>query len=333
MKKNVLASYAVFSILKDNSKSVYDVIEVFIASYLQKAKVYNFSLSEIVVNINNEFNFKLPTAVIRKSLKHMKGIIENDEDYSVDFSKIKKIDVSQIQESEQYMKQLLTLIYSYIETRLEKKLSDEEKQEIISEFIKYLLNSKCSDLYMKFFATFLLENENNEFVVKYTNEIKEGSIIYVGITTDLQVDDNNIDNLGIFKHKMIIYLDTEILYHYYGLNGKYFKQQAMDFFNLVKEINKKERYIEFRYFADVKREIHDYYRAAEEVVRDGILKKKECAMAEIIKGCSSPSDIINKRTKFFTFLKNNHIEEDEIDSYYTNEENYKYNIEGGEEVH
>ena len=69
MKKNVLASYAVFSILKDNSKSVYDVIEVFIASYLQKAKVYNFSLSEIVVNINNEFNFKLPTAVIRKSLK------------------------------------------------------------------------------------------------------------------------------------------------------------------------------------------------------------------------------------------------------------------------
>ena len=45
MKKNVLASYAVFSILKDNSKSVYDVIEVFIASYLQKAKVYNFSLS------------------------------------------------------------------------------------------------------------------------------------------------------------------------------------------------------------------------------------------------------------------------------------------------
>lgn len=34
MNKNILSSYAVFSKLKDEGKTIYDVIRVFIAAYL-----------------------------------------------------------------------------------------------------------------------------------------------------------------------------------------------------------------------------------------------------------------------------------------------------------
>lgn len=98
--------------------------------------------------------------------------------------------------------------------------------------------SSCSEINMKFISAFLLENENDSLIVEMINAIKEGAIIYTGITTDLNIDDNNIDNLGIWRKEITIFLDTEILFHLYGYNGEYYKQQADDFISKQAEENR-----------------------------------------------------------------------------------------------
>lgn len=123
----------------------------------------------------------------------------------------------------------------------------------------------------------------------------------------------------------------EILFHLCGYNGEYYKQQTLDFISLVKDINRKRKFVYLKYFSKVREEIYDFFKTAEIIVSKGTLNENSVAMSEIAKGCAFPSNIIEKRTSFFEFLKRNHIEEDLNDSYYSDESNFKYNIEGGEE--
>lgn len=335
MKKDILSSYALFSKLKDEGKSIYDVIKVFIAAYLQESKKYEFSLSEITFGINTDFNFKLPAAVIRKALVKMKGISHsNDEKYSVDYSSLANINVSEIKKLEDSINKVLLSLRLYIENKNNKEQNEQEKNNLNDDFLKYLMYSSCSEINMKYISAFLLENENDSLIVEMINAIKEGAIIYTGITTDLNIDDNNIDNLGIWRKEITIFLDTEILFHLYGYNGEYYKQQADDFISLVKEINRNRKFVYLKYFLKVKEEIYAFFKAAESIVSKGFLNENTVAMSAIVKGCAFPSDVIEKRTLFFDFLKQYSIEEDLNDSYYSDETNFKYNIEDSkEEVH
>lgn len=47
---------------------------------------------------------------------------------------------------------------------------------------------------------------------------------------------------------LVIYLDTEILFHFAGYNGELYKSLFEDFYKLVKEINSSNRKIFFKYF-------------------------------------------------------------------------------------
>ena len=86
-----------------------------------------------------------------------------------------------------------------------------------------------------------------------------------------------------------------------------------------------------KYFTKVKEEIYAFFKAAENVVSKGFLNENTVAMSAIVRGCSSPSDVVEKKALFFNFLKQYSIEEDANDSYYTDENNFKYNIENAEE--
>ena len=332
MKKDILSSYALFSKLKDGGKSIYDVIIVFIAAYLQECKKYQFSLSEITFGVNTDFNFNLPTAVIRKALVKMKGISHrSDEKYSVDYSLLANINISEIKRSSGAINEVLFSLMAYVENKTNRKLSEQERETLNNDFLKYVMHSSCSEINMKYISAFLLENENDGSTVEITNAIKEGAIIYTGITTDLKIDDNNIDNLGIWKKEITIFLDMEILFHLYGYNGEYYKQQADDFISLVREINRKKRFVYLKYFTKVEEEIYAFFKAAENVVSQGFLNENTVAMSAIVKGCASPSDVVEKRVSFFNFLKQFSIEKDTNDSYYSDETNFKYNIENYEE--
>lgn len=289
-------------------------------------------LSEIACGVNTDFNFNLPAAVIRKTLIRMKGISHhNDEKYSVDYSLLANIDLSEIKNSSEAINGVLFSLIAYVENKTDKNLSEQEKENLNNDFLKYVMHSSCSEINMKYISIFILENENDSSIVEIINAIKEGAIIYIGITTDLKIDDNNIDNLGIWKKEITIFLDMEILFHLYGYNGEYYKQQADDFISLVKEINRTKRFVHLKYFTKVKEEIYAFFKAAENVVSKGFLNENTVAMSAIVRGCSSPSDVVEKKALFFNFLKQYSIEEDANDSYYTDENNFKYNIENAEE--
>lgn len=101
----------------------------------------------------------------------------------------------------------------------------------------------------------------------------------------------------------------------------------MDFFELVKEVNRKalKQIIRIKYFDSVKNEIDKFFNIAERIV-DGkdTLDCSNIAMTTIVQGCEHKSDVIAKKTEFYNLLKDNLIYEEESNKF--SHENQRYNI-------
>lgn len=77
---------------------------------------------------------------------------------------------------------------------------------------------------------FVLKNEHNQEIQTGLNKIREGSILYVGIS-------HNIDELGSITKPLTLYLGTEILFSLAGYNGVIYQQFANDFYDQVRTAN------------------------------------------------------------------------------------------------
>lgn len=332
MNYYLLSSYAVFSKLYDAKKSIYELLETFVITYLNESKKYDFDIIEFYYEFNHFFGFNLPQAVLKKTISRVEGIKYNDQQgkYLVDFNKIPQVKNVVFNELNDESEKLFSKLVDYV---CSKKNINKEKcdtDQLFSDFIYFLVNNNCrNEQNLQLIATFLIENEDNDSYRKTLNTIKEGIIIYYGITTDLLVKDSVSDVRGSWKTKLTIYLDVEILFHFYGLNGLYYQQQAEDFFALVREINKQEQLIDLRYFTEVEKEMYDFFYAAEMNIETKRLHADSTAMSKLVEGCDTRSQIVLKRTKFFNFLQANRIIKDEFDEYFA-EKNYKYNIQSTE---
>lgn len=196
----------------------------------------------------------------------------------------------------------------------------------MNDLYLFLLRNTCSSDNLRLVSAFLIKNENNEKYMILLNKIKEGLIIYDGITTDLDYSSNKINHHGTWKTQMTLYLNMEILFHIAGYNGEYFKQIADDFLSFIREINRTTKYIDLRYFSETKRDVESYFFAAERIVETGKLEDDKPAMKAITNGCRTRSDIAARRTVFFNLLFKTGINLEEKDDFYE-EKNYKYNIE------
>lgn len=319
-----LASMAVFSQMHDKYKNVYDIIRAFIVSYLHKNHKYQFLIKEVVDGLNTYFNFVLPTAVVRTALKKTKGITVSNHLYRVDYQELPQNGVFDIEENERDNDKIFEQLICFVEEKKKVTLSDEEKEFVLRCFCSFLLNSSTITIYSEFISAFIVLNNKDKNLQNKLNEIKEGIIIYSGITTDI-----DLSKLGGWNKKLTIYLDTEILFHIAGLNGEYYLQQAEDLLSLVKEINSKNHLIELKYFQEIKKEIDSFFYAAEQVVTKGKLLSESVAMKKITDNCKTSSDVIIKQTKFFSNLNLLGIREDECNAFYINE-NFKFNIEDKE---
>ncbi|MBQ4437542.1 hypothetical protein II898_01570 [bacterium] len=331
MNYYLLSAYAVFSKLYDAKKSIYDLLSHYVVTFIRKNKKYNFVLSSFVYDFNDFYGFKLPQAVVKKVLSSSKGITFNrkTEEYSVDFKILPDSNIKDFDEYKKETDSILNSLVEYVQNIENSELSQEDKEQLCIDFSEYLLKTSCkNDKNLKLILAFLIENQDNEKCSKTLNTIKEGIIIYSGITTSLMLNDSINDVRGTWNTNLTIYLDTEILFHLYGYNGLFFKQQADDFLQLVKEINKKGHFIELKYFSEVDKEVKDYFYAAEKNVEKGKNVSTLTAMAYIVDGCKSQSDIILKKQQFFNFLEQQKINKDETDYYV--EHNFQYNIEGGD---
>ena len=71
-------------------KNVQDVICSFIKHYIVSTRSYDFLLEEIYNGINSFYNFKLPIAIVKSSLRKLKDFVSKNSEghYLVDIAKL-----------------------------------------------------------------------------------------------------------------------------------------------------------------------------------------------------------------------------------------------------
>ena len=326
-----LASLAVFRELHDSKKDVYEIISEFLREIISSNAKYQFNLTEISQLLNDTFDFKIPEAVIRTALKKLKFLNKEKGFYVIeDLSELNITSNitnkhSEIQRNNEH---IINNLFSYIEREKGRKLSLEEKEKIVQAFCNFILDESISEDYSELISAFIVNIRSNTGFTKQLETIKEGVVLYSGIKYN-----SNINELGSWKTELSVFLDTEILFHLAGYNGEIYKQSFDDFYLFVKKINTTsknksgKKLIHLKYFKEVKYIVEGFFEKAIHIL-EGKDKQNpsNTAMASILDGCKSTSDIVSKKTNFFLLLQTNGIFEDDYKDYFL-PENYKYNIE------
>jgi hypothetical protein len=321
----LLASLAVFRELYNAEKDVYGIISVFLNDLIGFEKLYSFDANEITTKLNDTFEFDIPKAVVETSLGRLKFLVRKQGKYTVtDISKINDKNIQTKKEAIQSNNEaIIDNLYKFIETEKEFVLTENDKEKISHSFCCFLLDLNNGDEFIEYIPAFILKNEADIRFKDQLNLIREGVILYSGIKYN-----NNLNDLGTWRTELTIFIDTEILFHFAGFNGELYRNLANDFLSYVKEINQKaqKKLISLKYFEEVKNDIENFFTKARYLF-EGSEKSNPnvTAMVTILNGCKTASDILEKKSDFYTLLKSCGIEEDNYNDYF-NPSNHNYNI-------
>ncbi|MBL4675507.1 MAG: hypothetical protein JKY70_04780 [Mucilaginibacter sp.] len=323
-EKKLLASLVVFRELYNSEKDVYGIIAIFLNDVIRTNGLYSFDLSEVTHQLNISYEFKLPTAVVRTALGRLDFLERQGVRFTVkDIGQILDtvIDDKQ-QEIASNNDAIVEELHKYIETKKNVILSENDKEKISHSFCSFLLDEQNGNEYIAYITAFILEQENNVEFRKQLDLIREGVILYTGIRYN-----HDLNDFGDWKNELTIFLETEILFHLAGYNGELYQILANDFLSYVKETNRKagKKLILLKYFEEVKTEIEKFFSKARRLLEGSEPPNpKITAMTSILNGCKKPSDILDKKSDFYTLLQQSSIEEDKYKKYF-DLENYRYN--------
>ncbi len=325
VNNTLLASLAVFRELYNSEKDVYGIIASFLTDLIKTKKIYSFNLNEIHDKFNTSFEFEIPRAIIKTSLGRLDFLENTKKKYIVkDISNISDGDFdkkqNQIISNNQKIIDKLCL---FIEKEKKITLEEKDKEVILHDFCNFLIDESNGNEYLKYIASFVIENEDKENFKNQLNLIREGVILYSGIKFN-----NNINDVGSWRKELTIFLETEILFNIAGYNGELHKTLVLDLLNLLEEVNQNagKKLIRLKYFRETRDEIEGFFAKAEYLLKGNEKPNPDVtAMMSILNGCSSTSDIMDKKSDFYMLLKGKGIVEDEYDKYFESY-NHKYNI-------
>ena len=309
MKNNIIASIALFQSLYDNGKlDIFSVIAKFVQSTIQMNNLYSFDTNQLKSQLKNDFEIEIPESVIRTVLKKRLSNEVSKDNNGGYVANIASLEVNKFNEELERQtskcQQVFNLLFEFYESINGKPVPQNEKAELIDSFADFLLKSpkeheEC------FFSQFIFANENKKAFLENLNEIREGYIIVQGVK-DI-TDSTDINSIGSWDSKLTIYLDTEHLFSSFGYNGDLYKNVFDDFFSLVKEANRKEKFIELKYFEETQKSIESYFNAAIMIKEGRIRPRAEVAMNVILSKCNEPSDVFTEKAKFLSHLKTHNI--------------------------
>ena len=326
-----LASLAVFRELYDNQKDVYGVISEFLKEIISSENKYQFGLTEITLVLNESYDFKIPEVVVKTSLSRLPFLSKSNGVYSVN-KPIDQIRNKEFQEKQNKIynnnNNVVNRLFTYIESQKKVTLSEAEKEIIVKSLCSFMLDESTVQEYSEYIGAFIVQCKSEDALLAQLDTIKEGVVLYTGLKYN-----SNLNDLGTWNTQITIFIETEILFHFAGYNGELFKILFNDFFRFVKEINSQsinkdgKKKIHLKYFSEVKNEIERFFKKAEFIINgEDTLNPSKTAMASIVNGCKTPSDIIEKKALFYDLLKTNGITEDTYTEYYS-AKNHKFNIE------
>lgn len=325
-RTSIMASFATLKSLSDAKKyqSPYQILREFINYIIVADSLYSFSAVEMKNCLNSQFSFSIPEAVVRTALKSMQGVTLTNGIYTISKTDLHSDELFEEtkREADEYETRIIQQLSEYISTRTDNHtISDETLSQELTYFLVDDVSSH-STKYSDFIGEFVLKNERNKEIQEGLNKIRQGSILYIGLS-------HSIDETGSIAKPLTLYLGTEILFSLVGYNGEIFKQFADDFFAQVRTANSgKSKKITLHYFSEIKKEIEEFFRTASEIVegkRPRLLDKS--AMKAITDGCHTAADVDVKKSDFYYKLQYAFgITEDPQDNYY-GEENFTSNLE------
>jgi hypothetical protein len=320
----LLASLVVFRELYNKQKDVYGVICDFLSEIIRKEGLYSFNLTQITGLLNSTYDFAIPEAVVKTALRRLKLRKDQKAYYADKLVESDKSDLAEIQNrTSSENNALVDGLFSFIESETGTPLTRSEKTKVTRAFCAFLLDDSNGSDYYEYISGFAIKNKGDERFKRNLNRIREGVILYSGIKFN-----GDINAVGSWKTSLSIYLDTEILFHYAGYNGKLFKSLVDVFFEYVNEINSKAKknLVRLFYFSEVRNEIEDFFASAESIVTGKeLLSVNKTAMLSIVTGCKTASDVLSKKSDFDLLLRQSGIHESARDDFYS-VENREFNI-------
>ena len=335
--KDSLAALAVFRELYDTERGdIRSIIGKFIITLFPKFK--NGADEEtIITSLNDTYGFEIPQAVVTSLLKKLvkNGTLKKENSH---YSLVKELDETSndVVKNDKKIKASHQEVYDELIQFLEEKdektspLSPSKKENIVGAFRDFLMDKKSnSGEYTAIFHDFVL---NHIDLKDRLNTVKEGVILMRGLQYHSDIE----SGMSTWKTPLTIFLDMEILFHAAGYNGGSDKTFFSDFLKLVQEVNNhkknyKKRIIHLKYFSKTKQDVDNFFTTAKSIVKGTISPDpSKTAMTEIVTGCEKTSDVLSKKTNFYSkVLKGFGILEAEDDGYAQDEES-KYGLENAE---
>ena len=326
----ILASFATLKSLLDEKKykSSYQVLQEFIHYIIINESIFSFTAIEIKNHLYNYFGFSIPEAVIKTAAKKMTGVQLNNGSYTVRFEELGNDSLFQDKkkEADQTSLCIIKRLSQYILSKTDNASINENL--LIQKLIAFLVDDQLvtSNKYTDLISEYIIKNENDKKIQNELDSIREGSILYLGLSY-------NICETGSISKPLNLYLSTEILFSIAGFNGTIYQQLANDFLEQVKVANTNgQKKISLFYFVETKNEIDEFFSVAEEIA-DGKIHRyiDRPAMKAIINGCNSSTDVTVKKSDFYHKLKFQFgILQDEHDDYY-DEYHFSSNLESLDE--
>lgn len=332
----VLASCAVFKSLFDNSRDINVVLQDFIKNTIYHHGLRQFNAAELTTQLNEDYGFRLIDAVVSSALKIMniKSTKQKHQViYNCDPVKFQGQDnvAASISLETTRNQSFIEKLYVFVAERRGHILAEDEKNNLIKSFSHFIMSPDFNgdSEWREDISAFIVHCDSDAVLKSSLSRITEAVLCYEGVTFSFKYKASSK-----WKSELVIYLDTELLFHMAGYNGLLCQKLFEDFYTLVSEINADsyksigKKLITFRYFDYVKEELERFFEKAARIVRGKSLNTEgRIAMDTITKGCLTESDLLLKKTQFYTELTSRGIHPDNVSFNYYADSLKQWNLE------
>lgn len=290
-----LAAYITFrQLYNKNHTDHLSIIAEFIKRVIHSNKLRMFTIDDISTYLNDEFDFFIPTSIIKSAINKIGFVYRENNKYKVngtcDLHAQSDID-KYYNEAYSLNKTIISKLSEYIQSNGGGTV---EEKILLQSLYDFIINDNRNDSFYEYISAFFIQNAHDETVKEFMASIAEGYILFAGIHYN-----PDISSSVIWQKKITIYLEPEILIYLAGYNGELFKKLAKETLDFVKEMNNKgkDKIIKLSYFSDTKSEIEKLFFAAEKHLRDGrtVVELEETALQYLLSTSKEPADIINKK--------------------------------------
>ena len=294
----LICSLATWRTLREQQKTQNDVIAIFCQHVIgQKYATLPFSVEELQQELQKVYGFELPNSVIDEVLSKTLSNILNKKENKYKLTKEIKNTIDLSVSIANYEKQYQIFLNDLLNF-LKLKPINKNPNEALDLFNEYLLRENTDKALDKeifvHFGNFLLQNERKYKELLQT--VKEGCILYDGLTYNVCKTKN--------FNKLILFLDTEIIFSARGYNGELHKKKFDEFYRLICKYDENRLLMPLYYDESIETEIEQFFYRAKQIKKQKNANyKPTAAMLYLMENFQDVSEIDTEQSNLFYELK------------------------------